>query len=57
MKKPMLEGLLERLKENEAIVTNWIQIANECSMEKQIEIRAELLRCIKRVEKELKSGN
>ena len=53
----MLEGLLERLKENEAIVTNWIQIANECSMEKHIEIRAELLRCIKRVEKELKSGN
>lgn len=56
MKKPMLEGLLGTL---EMVITNvnWDMIAEESSMEKQIEIRAELNRVVKRIEKELKNGN
>ena len=34
--------------------TDWMEIANQTIMEKQIEIRAELLRAIKRIEKELR---
>ena len=33
--------------------TDWLKVAEECSMEKQIEIRAEIGRTIKRIEKEL----
>lgn len=36
------------------IVTKWNEIAKEIGVEKQIEIRAELLRAIKRIDKELK---
>lgn len=35
------------------IVTKWNEIAKEIGVEKQIEIRAELLRAIKRIDKEL----
>ena len=35
-------------------LTNWNEIAKEIGVEKQIEIRAELLRAIKRIDKELK---
>ena len=33
--------------------TDWSSIVNESNVEKQIEIRAELLRAIKRINKEL----
>ena len=36
------------------LTTNWHEIAKEVGIEKQIEIRAELLRAIKRIDKELK---
>lgn len=37
--------------------TAWLEIAKQSTMEKQIEIRAELRRCIKRIEKELNRAN
>jgi len=43
---------LEAINKN----TDWMRIAEECSMEKQIEIRAELKRAIKRLDKELNNG-
>ena len=50
--KDNLETLLGDLLYTEA-KTCWLKIAEECSMEKQIEIRAEIGRAIKRIEKEL----
>lgn len=52
-----MNNLLTKLKQIDK-ETDWLQIANECSMEKQIEIRAEIGRAIKRIEKEMsKNGN
>lgn len=45
-----MKELLERLNKLEK-ETDWQSIASQCSVEKQIEIRAELLRAIKRIEK------
>lgn len=47
------KSLREKLTEidNE---TDWLAIASEIGMEKQIEVRAELLRAIKRIDKELR---
>lgn len=47
-----IEGLLLSLEITDK-ETCWLKVAEECSMEKQIEIRAEIGRAIKRIEKEL----
>ena len=48
--------LQDRVKEI-IIKTNWIDIAKECSIEKQIEIHSELKRTIKMIEKVIENGN
>lgn len=50
-----LNDLLTNLKDTLA-AANWLEIAKECPMEKQIEIQSELKRTIKKVEKEIKAN-
>ena len=48
-----LKGKLEHIDKE----TDWLEISKQIGMEKQIEIRAELLRSIKRINKELNRAN